>query len=163
MKVYLVSICDEGVRPKVFSTRELAEEYAYWLPYYYCPEVEEFEVEEELQLDRYYHVSLELKHFYNGEQAFLPEEVCRLTKKNPEFLEGYKFEKYSFAHYYSVSLFHFIPADKWRGEETLINLRHQLSATAKEVEVLLKNNPAIDIQEFLEGEEVYDECFIPNE
>lgn len=163
MKVYLVSICDEGVKPKVFSTRELAEEYAHWLPYYYCPEVDEFEVEEELHLDRYYHVSLELKHFYNGEQAFLPEEVCRLTKKNPEFLEGYKFEKYSFAHYYSVSLFHFVPADKWRGEETLINLRHQLSATAKKVEVLLKNNPAIGIQEFLEGEDVYDECFVPNE
>lgn len=163
MKIYLVSTCDEGVRSKVFSTRELAEEYAHWLPYYYCPEVEEFEVEEELHLDRYYHVSLELKHFYNGEQAFLPEEVCHLPEKNPEFLEGYRFEKFPFSYYYSISLFHFIPADKWRGEETLTNLRHQLATTAKEVEVLLKNNPAIDIQEFLEGEEVYDECFIPNE
>ena len=163
MKVYLVSTCDEGVKPKVFSTRELAEEYAHWLPYYYCPDVEEFEVEEELHLDKYYHVSLELKYFYNGEQAFLPEEVCRLPEKNTEFLEGYRFEKFPFAHYYSISLFHFVPADKWRGEETLINLRHQLSTTAKEAEVLLKTNPVIDIQEFLEGEEVYDECFIPNE
>lgn len=163
MKVYLVSICDEGVRPKVFSTRELAEEYAHWLPYYYCPEVEELEVEKELHLDKYYHVSIELKHFYNEEQAFRPEEVCRLPKKNPEFLEGYRFEKFPLSPYYSISLFHFVPADKWRGEETLINLRRQLSATAKKVEVLLKNNPAIDIQEFLEGEDVYDECFVPNE
>lgn len=163
MKVYLVSTCDEGVKSKVFSTRELAEEYAYWIPYYCFPEVEELEVNEELHFDRYYHVSIELRHFYNGEQAFLHEEVCRLTKKNPEFLEGYKFEKYSFTHYYSISLFHFIPADKWRDKETLINLRHQLSAVAKKVDVLLKTNPAINIQEFLEGEEIYDECFISNE
>lgn len=163
MKVYLVSTCDEGVKSKVFSTREHAEEYAHWLPHYYCPEVEELEVEKELHLDKYYHVSLELKHFYNGEQAFLPEEVCRLPEKNPEFLEGYRFEKFPFSHYYSVSLFHFIPENKWRGEETLINLRHQLATTAKEVEVLLKTYPAINIQEFLDGEDVYDECFIPNE
>ena len=163
MKVYLVSTCDEGVRSKAFSTRELAEEYANWNPYYCFPEVEELEVNEELHFDRYYQVSIELRHFYNGEQAFFHEEVCRLTKKNPEFLEGYRFEKYPFAHYYGISLFHFIPADKWRDEETIINLRHQLATTARKVEVLLKNNPAIDIQEFLEGEEIYDECSTPNE
>lgn len=163
MKVYLVSTCDEGVRSKVFSTRKQAEEYAYWIPYYYWPKVEELEVEEELHLDKYYHVSLELKHFYNGEQAFHFEEVCRLPEKNPEFLEGYRFEKFPLSPYYSISLFHFVPADKWRDKETLINLRHQLSAVAKKVDVLLKTNPAINIQEFLEGEEIYDECSIPNE
>ena len=68
MKVYIVLTNNDEIELKAFSKRELAEEYATWLPIYNYPEIHEIEVENELHLDKQYHVSLEIKCFYNGEK-----------------------------------------------------------------------------------------------
>lgn len=157
MKVYLVSICDEGVRPKVFSTRELAEEYAHWLPYYWFPTIYEIEVEDELHLDKQYHVSLEIKCFYNGEKAISSIDSCRLPSVTDDYKEGYDFDKRPFAHFYTISLFHYVPEKEWKGKETIEVLRKQLYKVANEVDELTKNNPAFDVRDYLEKKEIYHE------
>lgn len=157
MKVYLVSTCEGEVRPKVFSTRKLAEEYADWLPYYWYPTIHEIEVENELHLDKQYYVSLEIKCFYNGEKAISSTDFCRLPGVIDDYKEGYDFDKRPFTHFYTISLFHYVPEKEWGGKETIEVLRKQLYKVANEVDELTKDNPAFDVREYLEKKEIYHE------
>lgn len=157
MKVYLVSTCEGEVRPKVFSTRKLAEEYADWLPYYWYPTIHEIEVENELHLDKQYYVSLEIKCFYNGEKAISSTDFCRLPGVIDDYKEGYDFDKRPFTHFYTISLFHYVPEKEWGGKETIEVLRKQLYKVANEVDELTKDNPAFDVRKYLEEKEIYHE------
>lgn len=157
MKVYIVLTYNDEIELKAFSKRELAEEYADWLPYYLYPTIHEIEVENELHLDKQYHVSLEIKCFYNGEKAISSTEFCRLSGVTDDYKEGYDFDKRPFAHFYTISLFHYVPEKEWGGKETIEVLRKQLYKVANEVDELTKDNPAFDVRKYLEEKEIYHE------
>ena len=157
MKIYTVATDNYGMESKTFSKRELAEEYADWLPYYWYPTIHEIEVENELHLDKQYHVSLEIKCFYNGEKAISSKYFYRLPNITDGYEEGYCFDKPPFSHFYTISLFHYVPEKEWKGEETIEVLRKQLYEVANEVDELTKNNPAFDAIEYLEKKEIYHE------
>ena len=148
---------NEEIELKAFSKRELAEEYATWLPIYNYPEIHEIEIENELHLDKQYHVSLEIKCFYNGEKAISSIDSCRLPSVIDDYKEGYDFDKRPFAHFYTISLFHYVPEKEWKGKETIEVLRKQLYKVANEVDELIKDNPAFDVREYLEKKEIYHE------
>lgn len=157
MKVYIVLIYNDEIEPKAFSKRELAEEYATWLPIYNYPEIHEIEVENELHLDKQYHVSLEIKCFYNGEKAISSTDFCRLPGVIDDYKEGYDFDKHPFAHFYTISLFHYVPEKEWKEKETIEVLRRQLYEVANEIDELIKGNPAFDVRKYLEEKEIYHE------
>ena len=157
MKIYTVATNNYAMESKMFSKRKLAEEYADWLPYYWYPTIHEIEVENELHLDKQYHVSLEIKCFYNGEKAISSTEFCRLPGVIDGYEEGYDFDKRPFAHFYTISLFHYVPEKEWKGKETIEVLRKQLYGVANEVDELTKDNPAFDVREYLEKKEIYHE------
>ena len=91
MKIYTVVTDNYEMESKAFSKRELAEEYADWLPYYWDPTIHEIEVENELHLDKQYHVFLEIKCFYNGEKAISSKYFYRLPNITDGYEEGYCF------------------------------------------------------------------------
>ena len=157
MKIYTVATNNYGMESRMFSKRKLAEEYADWLPYYWYPTIHEIEVENELHLDKQYHVSLEIKCFYNGEKAISSIDSCRLPSVIDDYKEGYDFDKRPFAHFYTISLFHYVPEKEWKGKETIEVLRKQLYKVANEVDELTKDNPAFDVREYLEKKEIYHE------
>ena len=157
MKVYIVLTNNDEIELKAFSKRELAEEYATWLPIYNYSEIHEIEIENELHLDKQYHVSLEIKCFYNGEKAISSTEFCRLPGVTDDYKEGYDFDKRPFAHFYTISLFHYVPEKGWKGKETIEILRRQLYKVANEIDELMKDNPAFDVRKYLEEREIYHE------
>lgn len=157
MKVYIVLTNNDEIELKAFSKRELAEEYATWLPIYNYPEIHEIEVENELHLDKQYHVSLEIKCFYNGEKAISSTDFCRLSGVTDDYKEGYDFDKRPFAHFYTISLFHYVPEKEWKEKETIEVLRRQLYKVANEIDELTKDNPAFDVRDYLEKKEIYHE------
>lgn len=157
MKVYIVLTNNDEIELKAFSKRELAEEYATWLPIYNYPEIHEIEIENELHLDKQYHVSLEIKCFYNGEKAISSTEFCCLPGVTDDYKEGYNFDKHPFSHFYTISLFHYVPEKEWEGKETIDILRKQLYKVANEVDGLTKDNPAFDVKDYLEKKEIYHE------
>lgn len=157
MKIYTVTTDNYEMESKMFSKRELAEEYADWLPYYWYPTIHEIEVENELHLDKQYHVSLEIKCFYNGEKAISSKYFCRLPNVTDGYEEGYCFDKPPFSHFYTISLFHYVPEKEWKGEETIAVLREQLYKVANEIDELTKNDPAFDAISYLEEKEIYHE------
>lgn len=55
MKIYTVATNNYEMESKMFSGRELAEEYADWLPWYWYPTIHEIEIENEPYLDKQYH------------------------------------------------------------------------------------------------------------
>ena len=157
MKVYIVLTNNDEIELKAFSKRELAEEYATWLPIYNYPEIHEIEVENELHLDKQYHVSLEIKCFYNGEKAISSIDSCRLPGVTDGYEEGYDFDKRPFTHFYTISLFHYVPEKEWKEKETIEVLRRQLYKVANEIDELTKDNPAFDVRNYLEKKEIYHE------
>ena len=157
MKVYIVLINNDEIELKAFSKRELAEEYADWLPIYNYPEIHEIEVENELHLDKQYHVSLEIKCFYNGEKAISSTEFFRLPGVTDGYKEGYEFDKSPFAHFYTISLFHYVPEKEWEGKETIDILRKQLYRVANEIDELTKSDITFDARSYLEKKEIYHE------
>lgn len=157
MKVYIVLTNNDEIELKAFSKRELAEEYATWLPIYNYPEIHEIEIENELYLDKQYHVSLEIKCFYNGEKAISSTDFCRLPGVTDDYKEGYDFDKRPFSHFYTISLFHYVPEKEWKEKETIEVLRRQLYKVANEIDELMKDNPAFDIRDYLEKKEIYHE------
>lgn len=157
MKVYIVLTNNDEIELKAFSKRELAEEYATWLPIYNYPEIHEIEVENELHLNKQYHVSLEIKCFYNGEKAISSTDFCRLPGVIDDYKEGYDFDKRPFAHFYTISLFHYVPEKEWEGKETIDVLRRQLYEVANEIDELIKGNSAFDVRKYLEEKEFYHE------
>ena len=157
MKVYIVLTNNDEIELKAFSKRELAEEYATWLPIYNYPEIHEIEVENKLHLDKQYHVSLEIKCFYNGEKAISSTDFCRLSGVTDDYKEGYDFDKRPFAHFYTISLFHYVPEKEWKEKETIEVLRRQLYKVANEIDELTKDNPAFDVRDYLEKKEIYHE------
>lgn len=159
MKVYIALTNNDEIELKAFSKRELAEEYVTWLPIYNYPEIHEIEVENELHFDKQYHVSLEIKCFYNGEKAISSIDSCRLPGVIDDYKEGYDFDKRPFAHFYTISLFHYVPEKEWKGKETIEVLRRQLYKVTNEVDELIKDNPAFDVRKYLEEKEIYHESF----
>ena len=157
MKVYIVLTNNDEIELKAFSKRELAEEYATWLPIYNYPEIHEIEVENELHLDKQYHVSLEIKCFYNGEKAISSTDFCRLSGVTDDYKEGYDFDNRPFAHFYTITLFHYVPEKEWKEKETIEVLRRQLYKVANEIDELTKDNPAFDVRDYLEKKEIYHE------
>ena len=115
MKIYTVATNNYEMESRMFSERKLAEEYADWLPYYWYPTIHEIEVENELHLDKQYHVSLEIKCFYNGEKAISSTDFCRLPSVIDDYKEGYDFDKRPFAHFYTILFF--IMFQKKNGKE----------------------------------------------
>lgn len=157
MKVYIVLTNNDEIEPKAFLERELAEEYADWLPYYWDPEIHEIEVENELHLNKQYHVSLEITCFYNGEKAISSTDFFRLPGVTDDYKEGYDFDKRPFSYFYTISLFHYVPEKEWKGKETIEVLRRQLYKVANEIDELMKDNPAFDVRKYLEEKEIYHE------
>ena len=157
MKIYTVATNNYAMESKMFSKRKLAEEYADWLPYYWYPTIHEIEVEDELHLDKQYHVSLEIKCFYDGEKGISSTDFFRLPGVVDYYKEGYDFDKPPFSHFYTISLFHYVPEKEWKGKETIDILRKQLYKVANEVDELTKGNPAFDVREYLEEKEIYHE------
>ena len=157
MKIYTVATNNYEIESKMFSKRELAEEYADWLPWYWYPTIHEIEVENELHLDKQYHVSLEIKCFYNGEKAISSTDFCRLPGVTDDYKEGYDFDKHPFSHFYTIYLFHYVPEKEWEGKKTIEVLRKQLYKVANEVDELTKDNPVFDVRKYLEEKEIYHE------
>ena len=114
-------------------------------------------MENELHLNKQYHVSLEIICFYNGEKAISSTDFCRLPGVTDDYKEGYDFDKRPFAHFYTISLFHYVPDKEWNGKETIDILRKQLYKVANEIDELMKDNPAFDVRKYLEEKEIYHE------
>lgn len=120
MKVYIVTsgfYSDYRIE-NVFTDKSKADEYAEWLED--VNEVEEYETNDELQVDKYYVVRIKLRFFDDGKENLNTSfyKTCKNIKYNncAQLIDNHRYGY----HYMDLYIRHTVPEVNWN-EEFYIN------------------------------------------